>query len=755
MHSQVQARPTGGRVSWPVRSGPVPPLADGFSARPESVPDLGTALVPGAAVALVPETTVPLVPEAGAGGPGADDAGAGGAGVVGAGVVGRRDWHGSSGKTQLAVSAAEKMWRSGGIDLLIWITASSRPSVLAGYLRASAAALGAPPAGDGTAAAIRFVRWLRETGRRWLVVFDDLTDAAVLDGLWPEGPSGTILITADDPAVVTGAWPGARQIQAVPVGALNPREALNYVTGRLASDPDQRHGGVDLVEALDCEPLAVAQACAVIAGSAQSCRDYLREFTVRRDELAGRAGARMPPAAVTWTLSVDVADQLSPVTAQFLLMLCSVLDGHEIPGGVFTTQAIGDYLATECGVQPADPQRVWADVLSLERAGLITVDDGRSRAVRISKLVQAAVRAVVPEATLDRAIQVAAAALHEVWPSGEPAPWLPADLWSCAASVQRAAGDSLWLDGCHPLLLRAGHSLDGARLTGPAAAAWEELAVTGERMLGPGHPDVLLANRRLAAAHLAAGRPAEAAVSLRQALTGASRAHGPDHRDVIAIQIDLGRALTASGQSVDAVAILADATAACERAHGDDDPSTLGARDELAAACQAAERLDEAIVSYQRILADRDRIQGSRHPDTITTRQKLAGACLAGGQFKAAVAEHKRAVADREHTAGPDHPDSIAARSHLASAYYEVGRMAAALPLFQQAGDDSERLLGIDHPDTLARRVSLANTYCSVGRLADAKSLLRDTADRCAQVLPPGDPLTQAARESLRSIAGE
>jgi tetratricopeptide (TPR) repeat protein len=752
-------------------------------------------------VALVPETTVPLVPEAGAGGPGADDAGAGGAGVVGTGVVGRRDWHGSSGKTQLAVSAAEKMWRSGGIDLLIWITASSRPSVLAGYLRASAAALGAPPAGDGTAAAIRFVRWLRETGRRWLVVFDDLTDAAVLDGLWPEGPSGTILITADDPAVVTGAWPGARQIQAVPVGALNPREALNYVTGRLASDPDQRHGGVDLVEALDCEPLAVAQACAVIAGSAQSCRDYLREFTVRRDELAGRAGARMPPAAVTWTLSVDVADQLSPVTAQFLLMLCSVLDGHEIPGGVFTTQAIGDYLATECGVQPADPQRVWADVLSLERAGLITVDDGRSRAVRISKLVQAAVRAVVPEATLDRAIQVAAAALHEVWPSGEPAPWLPADLWSCAASVQRAAGDSLWLDGCHPLLLRAGHSLDGARLTGPAAAAWEELAVTGERMLGPGHPDVLLANRRLAAAHLAAGRPAEAAVSLRQALTGASRAHGPDHRDVIAIQIDLGRALTASGQSVDAVAILADATAACERAHGDDDPSTLGARDELAAACQAAERLDEAIVSYQRILADataacerahgdddpstlgardelaaacqaaerldeaivsyqriladRDRIQGSRHPDTITTRQKLAGACLAGGQFKAAVAEHKRAVADREHTAGPDHPDSIAARSHLASAYYEVGRMAAALPLFQQAGDDSERLLGIDHPDTLARRVSLANTYCSVGRLADAKSLLRDTADRCAQVLPPGDPLTQAARESLRSIAGE
>jgi tetratricopeptide (TPR) repeat protein len=712
------------------------------------------ALVPGAAVALVSETTVALGPKPETGGPAGGGSGSGGP-RGGGPREWHSDWHGSSGKTQLAVSVAEKMWQSSGIDLLIWITASSRPAVLAGYLRASAAALGAPPAGDGTAAAVRFVRWLRETGRRWLVVFDDLADAAVLDGLWPEGPSGTILITAADPAVITGPELGARQVKVVPVGALSPREAVGYLTGRLASDPDQRHSGVDLIEALDCEPLAVTQACAVIAGSAQSCRDYLDRFMVRRDELAGKAGNRLPPAAVTWTLSVDVADQLSPVTAQFLLMLCSVLDGHEIPGGIFTTQAIGDYLAAECGVQRADPQQVWADVLSLERAALISVDPGRSRAVRISRLVQAAVRAVVPEATLGRAIRVAAAALHEVWPAGEPAPWLPAGLWSCAASVQRAAGDSLWLDGCHPLLLRAGHSLDGARLTGPAAAGWGELAVTGERMLGAGHPDVLLANRRLAAAHLAAGRPAEAAASLRRALTGASRAHGPDHGDVIAAQIELGQALTASGQACDAVAILAEATAACERIHGDDDPATLGARDELAAAGQAAQRLDEAIASYQRILADRDRIQGSRHPDTISTRQRLAEAYLADGRFKVAVAEHKRAVADREHTAGPDHPDTIAARSHLASAYYQAGRMGAALPLFQQAGDDSERLLGIDHPDTLARRASLANTYCSVGRLADAKTLLRDTADRCAQVLPPGDPLTWAVRDSLRDITGE
>lgn len=51
-------------------------------------------------------------------------------------------------KTQLAVAAADGLLRSGGIELLVWITATSRASVLAGYVEASVAALGVPPAGD-------------------------------------------------------------------------------------------------------------------------------------------------------------------------------------------------------------------------------------------------------------------------------------------------------------------------------------------------------------------------------------------------------------------------------------------------------------------------------------------------------------------------------------------------------------------------------------------------------------------------------
>jgi hypothetical protein len=52
--------PPGGAAeggAWPVRSGLVPPLAEGFIARTETVPGLEAALVPGAVVALVPGKT--------------------------------------------------------------------------------------------------------------------------------------------------------------------------------------------------------------------------------------------------------------------------------------------------------------------------------------------------------------------------------------------------------------------------------------------------------------------------------------------------------------------------------------------------------------------------------------------------------------------------------------------------------------------------------------------------------------------------
>ena len=661
-----------------------------------------------------------------------------------------RDWRASSGKTQLAVAFAESFWQAGGVDLLVWIVATSRASVLSGLVEAAVAAVGADPAGDAESIATRFISWLRETNRPWLVVLDDLSDPADLDRLWPEGPSGMVLITTTNSAALSGS----RRVAVLQVGAFSPREALSYLRGRLTADPDQRLGAIDLVEELGYEPLALAQASVVIVGSALSCSDYRGYFVRRRERFAAAADGQPPPAAsVTWTFSLEQADrQLPDGAGRSLLALAALLDGHGIPGTLFTTQAACAYLAANGAADPVDPERVRNALLILERAGLLAIDLAATPpTVRMKPVIQAAVRAAMPTAVFDRSARAAADALLEVWPDDE---LLAGEARRCAASLQKAAGELLWAGSCHPLLLRAGRSLDSARLTGPAVAHWRDLAAISQQVLGPTHPDTVVIGQHLADAYLRAGRAAEACPWLHWVLADRIRVLGPDHPGTIAARRNLGHALVAADQLPDALAVLDGAVGDYERVRGAQHLDTLGARDELAAAHLAAGQFGDAIQLYRRTLADRERIQGSQSPDTMTTRQQLADAYLADGRLKDALSHYKRVLSDRERALGPDHLDTIEARGNLGAAYHAAGRMASALQLYEQTRASYERVLGVNHPDTLAYRANLATAYYRVGRLSDAMTLLRDTLARCERVLPPGDPLTQAVRESLKNIAG-
>ncbi len=717
-----------GEPAQPVRSGTVPPLADGFSARPETSPNLGAVLTPGATVALVPAR---------------------------AATAGVRDWLGACGKTQLAVYAAESLWQSGEVTLLVWVAASNRASVLTSYVQAALSVLGSDAAGDADAIGARFTGWLATTRQPWLVVLDDLTTAADLAGLWPAGPAGRVLITAGSPA----ALPTGAQVRVVPVGPFSPREALSYLMGRLTADTDQRLGAIDLVADLSSEPLALAQASGVIASSALSCRDYRGYFVDRRAQLTEVPGAKPPAAAVTWRFSVEQADRLVPGgTVQPLLALAALLDGHGMPATVFSTQPATGYLAGSGAgaVGPAGlAERARDALLVLERTGLLDIDPSHAPPViRMSTVIQDAVRAATPAPMRDRAVRVAADALLAAWPGDEQDPWLADRLRCCAASLQQAGGKLLLTGGCHPLLLRAGQSLDTARLSGPAVAYWQALAAACESTLGPAHPDSQLIDERLAEAYLAASRPGEAVSWFERVLANRAQALGPDHPGTAAARRDLGHALMAARQFSQAITVLGGTVTEYQRLRGPDHPDTLAARDELAAAYRAAGQFGDAIPLQARTLSDRERVQGARHPDTLTTRQRLADTYLADGRVKDAISHYKRVLADRERVLGPDHLDTISARGNLGAAYHAAGRMASALQLYEQTVAGYDHALGPDHPDTLARCLSLATAYYAVGRLTDAQSLLRETLARCERVLPPGDRLTQVVRESLTNVAG-
>jgi len=706
----------------------VPALAEGFIARPETAPGLTAALRAGAAVALVPDR--------------APDPGL-------ASVPAAQDWLRSSGKTQLAVASAESLWQSGEVDLLVWIDATSRASVLAGYAAATAEATGRNQASSCESVAAQFVDWLSETTCSWLVVLDDLADPAAMDGLWPAGPSGRVLVTANDAAVLPSG------MQVLPVGPFNSREALGYLMARLASDPSQRLGAVELINELGFAPAALAQASAVIVSSGVSCHNYRDYFIRRRDQLTDSSGAAPPPAAVTWMFSFEHAGQLSAGgSAKFLLALAAMLDGHGIPRSVLATPASADYQGG--GATAAGDEGTSAALEALERAGLLTVQSVTAPpTVQISPVLQVALRAAMPEVMQDRTARAAADALLQAWPERDPPGWPASGLRACAAALRQISGDLLWAGGCHPVLLRAGESLNSARLTETAVGHWRDLATTCDRLLGAGHPDTMLACQQLADAYLAAGRANEAIPWFQWLLDTQIRRLAPDHRDVLEARRRLGHALVAALQFQDAITVLERVVADFERICGPGHTDTLGAQDELAAAYLAAGRYSDAIALYQRTLADRERGQGANHPQTMTTRQGLGDSYLAGGRSKDAVSVYKRMLAGRERVLGPDHLDTIKARNSLGAAYQKMGKTAAAEQAYEQARAGFERVLGPRHPDTLRCRVELARVYGRLGRYGDERALLRGTVDRLERTLPKDDPLITELRESLADIGEE
>ena len=412
------------------------------------------------------------------------------------------------------------------------------------------------------------------------------------------GPAGRLLITAADPAAACGG----RRVLAMPVPAFSTREAVSCLLGRLTTDPDQRSRAIDLAADLGGEPAAVAQAGAVITSSGLPSREYRHLFARRRAQLAAGGTGPLCAAAVTWTLSADHAEQLAPGAGSWLLLvLCAVLDGDGIPGTVLITPSVCRYLG-EGAARPPDPKDAWTAVRALERAGLVAIGPaGTPPAVWVSPALQAAVRAIIPAEVLGRAVRAAADALLEAWPADQPRSWLSARLRSCAAGLGRVAGDGLWAGGsCHRVLLMAGQSLNSARLTGPAVTWWRELAAGCDRLLGPGHPDTLVAAGQLAGALLAAGQAAEAVSWCERVLAGRASVLGPDHPGTIAAQVHLGCALVAAGNAGAAAAVLNEAAGHSERVRGPSDPDTLAARDEYAAACLAAGDTAGAIRSYKR-----------------------------------------------------------------------------------------------------------------------------------------------------------
>ena len=699
-------------------SGTVPPLADAYYPREQSGPDLASSLRPGQTVVLIHGEETEQAPAA----------------------------QGGTGKTQLAVEFTHAMWNSRAVEILIWVNAGSRESVITGFAQAANTVDASQPDEGAETAAARFVSWLAHTRRPWALVIDDLAELSDLEELWPAGASGRVLITTrlpadafEDPAFED------RELRVVPVPGLNRREALDYVASRLTDYPDQRIEALDLGEDLDGLPLALAQATAAMSARRQGCREYRAQLAERIRHMPAVPGASAAVLA-TWSIAAECAHELPPTGLAWpTLVLAAMLDYHGVPGAVLTSPAACGYIAGRPSTaNAADQNMVRAAINNLAQVGLVTIDPASPvRTVQMHASVQAAVRAYLPVADLEQVVLAAADALLETWPDGDGATegqfaqaqfqqaQLEQALRDCAATLRTSDGGLLWKPEAHPLLFRAGLSLEHSRLSDAAITYWKSMVATSTRLLGPGHANAVVARDRLAAAYEAAGKSADAIAVFQTALTEREHHQGAEHPETIAARAHLAHAYQSAGRPADAISLYERTVADSVRLLGQAHPLTLDARASLAETHQASGNPREAVAAYEALLADAEHHLGVGHPTTLAARASLGAAYAASGRPKDAIAQYQRALGDQERMHGPDHPDTIGARASLASAYRAAGKQKEAIAQYERVLAGRERVAGADHPDTIAARANLAFAFRSAGRLREAVPLYERTlADR-------------------------
>ena len=328
-------------VQWPVRVGVIPPLADCLQHRHAEE----------AVLAAAGSDTVVLTQI-----------------LSGLGGVG---------KTQLAAGFAQQRWRDRAVDLLVWVPAGSRTSIVDSYADA-AQQLGIAAGTTGEPAANRLLAWLAGTDRRWLVILDDLAVVGDLRGLWPpHSPTGAAVVTTRRrDAALAGH---GRSI--VPVGLFTPDEARAYLNAKFAG----RHHLADDVEGLAADlgylPLALAQAAAYMLDRNLTCTTYRQRFADRQqslNDLLPETGAlpddHQAALTATWSLSLERANNLHPPgLAEPVLQTCSLLDANGIPLPLLTTPKTLTWLS-QTTTTPVDADMIHDAVRNLHRLNLLTHD---------------------------------------------------------------------------------------------------------------------------------------------------------------------------------------------------------------------------------------------------------------------------------------------------------------------------------------------------------------------------------------------
>jgi TIR domain/NB-ARC domain len=282
------------------------------------------------------------------------------------------------GKTQLATEYAYR--HSSDYDLVRWIRADDSGTLLADFA-ALAGQLSDVPDENNQSLAVAAVRKQLENQDRWLLIFDNLDNAKLLELVIPRA-GGHVLVTSRSDL----DW--ADIATTILVDPLSANEAQAFLVAR--SGQGDQEAAAKLAEALGGLPLALEQAASYIAHAGIVTLDrYLELF--EQHSLALLERGRQPrdyhsTVAATWELSLERLGQDAPVAVE-LLSLAAFLAPDDLPAALLFDHA--DLLPGQLGAAAQQVDSLGDAVAALRRFGLLKRSgDG----MFVHRLLQASVR---------------------------------------------------------------------------------------------------------------------------------------------------------------------------------------------------------------------------------------------------------------------------------------------------------------------------------------------------------------------------
>jgi tetratricopeptide (TPR) repeat protein len=568
----------------------------------------------------------------------------------------------------------------------------------------------------------------------WLMIVDNVDDTLVfaktssgrsLLEYIPRAGNGSVLYTSrsrdvcfnlvDDPVMVS------------PMSNVEAKALL--ANGNLNTGADDECD--QLIEELDCLPLAITQANSYVANRGNTISQYLQLY--QRDELlknmllghefshARREGRIHGSAAATLLISFQHIKLESPKAIE-LLFLMSLLDRQDIPQEFLTSddisvvdfeEAIG-ILKSYSLITEGSAENCFSMHQMVQEVARVTLTDEPENAFRQFAF---------------RAVQV----LASKFPDGEFATWKTCARYLPHAEAVLRRGvegkPTEYLLEFTRLLSNVAFYTSKHKFPEAIEQAEESLRIlqlAGQRS----SPQLLQAKQKLAYIVYDQGDDDDRSVQLHREVFEAKEALlGPDHLDTLLAAEALSMALLASydrGDDKESEELARRALAGKKRVMSDNDPKVLTSLLNVGLCLREQSKDSEAEAFLQQATVLNQQVHGEMHPETATALVNLGHLYRENERYEEALQYIHRATRIAERVYGAEHYETIIMQLHVSTVLNKSKKSEEAEPILRKWLPLIKRIWNHNHFWTLLCLRELHIALCKQSKLEEAESLVRE-----------------------------